>query len=98
MIAVIADDLTGAAELAGIGLNFQLRTEIRYRCRCASTADLLIIATDTRSLPVAEAKQVIADLPASLMQLNPRLIFKKIDSVLRGHVLDEVQSQLRFQD
>jgi uncharacterized protein YgbK (DUF1537 family) len=94
MIAVIADDLTGAAELAGIGLNFQLRTEIDTVVDPASTADLLIIATDTRSLPVAEAKQVIADITRALLQLKPRLIFKKIDSVLRGHVLAEVQSQL----
>jgi uncharacterized protein YgbK (DUF1537 family) len=94
MIAVIADDLTGAAELAGIGLNFQLRTEINTVVDVHSKADLLIIATDTRSLPVAEARQIMADLTRQLMQLNPQLIFKKIDSVLRGHVLDEVNSQL----
>ncbi|GAB3917586.1 four-carbon acid sugar kinase family protein [Mucilaginibacter boryungensis] len=94
MIAVIADDLTGAAELAGIGLNYHLKTEIDTIVDTNSNADLLIIATDTRSLPAAEAKQVITDLTRQLMQLQPKLIFKKIDSVLRGNVLDEINSQL----
>lgn len=94
MIAVIADDLTGAAELAGIGLNYHLKTEIDTIVDASSNADLLIIATDTRSLPADEAKQVITDLTRQLMQLRPKLIFKKIDSVLRGNVLDEINSQL----
>jgi uncharacterized protein YgbK (DUF1537 family) len=94
MIAVIADDLTGAAELAGIGLNYHLQTEIDTIVDIDSKADLLIIATDTRSLPVAEAKQVIKEITQQLMRLNPSLIFKKIDSVLRGNVIEEIDSQL----
>lgn len=95
MIAVIADDLTGAAELAGVGLNFQLRTEINMVVDPECTADLLIIATDTRSLPTAEAQQIITELTRQLIRLKPQLIFKKIDSVLRGNVVDEVTSQLQ---
>jgi uncharacterized protein YgbK (DUF1537 family) len=94
MIAVIADDLTGAAELAGIGLDYHLHTEINTVVDADSKADLLIIATDTRSLPVTEAKATIANLTRQLLQLNPCLIFKKIDSVLRGNVLDEINTQL----
>lgn len=94
MIAVIADDLTGAAELAGIGLNHGLKTEVSTTVDEHCNADLLIIATDTRSLPVATAKEVMHDLSVQLLQLQPRFIFKKIDSVLRGHIADELQSQL----
>jgi uncharacterized protein YgbK (DUF1537 family) len=94
MIAVIADDLTGAAELAGIGLNHGLRTEVSTTVDERCDADLLIIATDTRSLPVATAKEIIYDISVQLLQLQPRFIFKKIDSVLRGHIIEEVQSQL----
>jgi uncharacterized protein YgbK (DUF1537 family) len=94
MIAVIADDLTGAAELAGIGLDYQLKTEVNTVVEPACEVDLLIIATDTRSLTAAEAKRITFDITCQLMALKPKLIFKKIDSVLRGHVLDEVASQL----
>ncbi|WP_183559050.1 four-carbon acid sugar kinase family protein [Mucilaginibacter sp. SP1R1] len=94
MIAVIADDLTGAAELAGIGLDYQLKTEFNTIVDSNSRADLLIIATDTRSLSATEAKQTMFELTKQLMALKPRIIFKKIDSVLRGHILDEVNSQM----
>ncbi|MES2275536.1 MAG: four-carbon acid sugar kinase family protein [Bacteroidota bacterium] len=94
MIAVIADDLTGAAELAGIGLTYHLKTEINTIVDPECDADLLIIATDTRSMPVDEAKKVITQITQQLLKLTPRLIFKKIDSVLRGHVLDEIESQM----
>jgi uncharacterized protein YgbK (DUF1537 family) len=94
MIAVIADDLTGAAELAGIGLDYQLKTEINTIVELDCKADLLIIATDTRSLPVAEAVRITYELTHQLMALKPRVLFKKIDSVLRGHILDEISSQM----
>lgn len=94
MIAVIADDLTGAAELAGIGLGYKLKTEVSTVIDSSCNADLLIIATNTRSLPEAEARHIMAELTIQLMSLKPRLIFKKIDSVLRGHILNEIESQL----
>jgi uncharacterized protein YgbK (DUF1537 family) len=94
MIAVIADDLTGAAELAGIGLTYHLKTEINTVVDPNCNADLLIISTDTRSLPAKEAKQLITQITLELVKLKPRLIFKKIDSVLRGHILAEISSQM----
>lgn len=94
MIAVIADDLTGAAELAGIGLNHGLRTEVSTTVDEHCDADLLIIATDTRSLSITEAKDIVHDLTVQLQRLKPRFLFKKIDSVLRGHIIEELQSQL----
>ncbi|QKJ31374.1 four-carbon acid sugar kinase family protein [Mucilaginibacter mali] len=94
MIAVIADDLTGAAELAGIGLQYQLKTEIEMLVDAETDADLLIIATDTRAMTAEEAKATVSQITRQLMALKPRSIFKKIDSVLRGHVVDEVMSQM----
>jgi uncharacterized protein YgbK (DUF1537 family) len=94
MIAVIADDLTGAAELAGIGLNHGLRTEVSTTVDEHCDTDLLIIATDTRSLSVNEAKDIVHDLTVQLQRLKPSFLFKKIDSVLRGHIIEELKSQL----
>lgn len=94
MIAVIADDLTGAAELAGVGLSYGLQTEVDTVVNAGSKAQLLIIATDTRALPAAEAREISGQVTRQLMALHPQLIYKKIDSVLRGHVLEEIESQL----
>src|SRR5882757_10096749 len=44
MIAVIADDLTGAAELGGIGLRYGLSVEVNMDVNLSTKADLLVIA------------------------------------------------------
>lgn len=98
MIAVIADDLTGAAELGGIGLRYNLRVEIDTEVNLLSDADLLVIATDTRSKSKQQAEADITKITQELLQLKPDLIFKKIDSVLRGHVVPEINAQLSILD
>ncbi|AEV99897.1 hypothetical protein A4D02_25565 [Niastella koreensis] len=94
MIAVIADDFTGAAELAGIGLRYNLTVELGTEVNTATNADLFVIATDARSLPEVEAVAVMQKHTRELLALQPAMIFKKTDSVLRGHVLAEIQAQL----
>jgi uncharacterized protein YgbK (DUF1537 family) len=91
MIAVIADDLTGAAEIGGLALRIGLTVEIAMEVNGRSAADVLIISTDTRSVNEDEARNVIAKVAAQLDLLQPTLLFKKIDSVLRGHVLKEIE-------
>lgn len=94
MIVVIADDLTGAAELAGIGLRYGLNVEVVLETSLRSKADLLIIATDTRSLKRKEALTKTRQLTRRIAKLKPDLVFKKIDSVLRGHVGEEIKIHL----
>lgn len=96
MIAVIADDFTGAAEIGGIGLRYQLKVEIATAVKPDSDADLLVIATDNRSKTEQEAVAEINQITAQLNQLNPEWIYKKIDSVLRGHVTEELSAQMQF--
>jgi uncharacterized protein YgbK (DUF1537 family) len=50
MIAVIADDFTGAAELAGISLRYGLTVSVCLHDEISTDADVLIISTDSRSL------------------------------------------------
>lgn len=94
MIAVIADDLTGAAELGGIGLRYGLSVEISLSGVSHSQADLLIFAADTRSQSVDQAVNEMKRLSVAVASLKTSLIFKKVDSVLRGHVLPELNAQL----
>lgn len=94
MIAVIADDFTGAAEIGGVGLRYGLKVLIETEVNEVSDVDLLVIATDTRSLSAEEASHEVAVITDQLMKLAPRMIFKKIDSVLRGHVARELEAQM----
>ncbi|NCU02466.1 MAG: four-carbon acid sugar kinase family protein [Chitinophagaceae bacterium] len=96
MIAVIADDFTGAAELAGISLRYGLKVEL-YTCDMVATdADVVIVSTDSRSLNKTAALQKTEQVVQQVLQLNPILIYKKIDSVLRGYVLDELKLQMKL--
>src|ERR1700761_4620702 len=98
MIAVIADDLTGAAELGGIGLRYGLRTEIRTSVGTAAGADLLVIAADSRSKSEAAAVEEMTTITRQLRLLQPGWIYKKTDSVLRGHVIAELKAHLQALD
>ncbi|WP_207492351.1 four-carbon acid sugar kinase family protein [Aridibaculum aurantiacum] len=94
MIVVIADDLTGAAELGGLGLKYGLEVEIVTEVDKNTDADLLIISADTRSVSEEEATAKIKEITTRVLALQPELVFKKIDSVLRGHVLAEAKAQM----
>lgn len=98
MIVVIADDLSGAAEIAGIGLRYSLDVEVATIVEPDSSAELLVIATDTRSMKEADAIVEVEKITGDILLLQPELVFKKIDSVLRGHVLTEVTAQLNMLD
>ena len=95
MIAVIADDFTGAAEIGGIGLRHGLDVVIVTEDISQTTADLVVYATNSRSLEAEEASELILDVTRQLQQLNPLFIYKKIDSVLRGHVSEELHAQMK---
>jgi uncharacterized protein YgbK (DUF1537 family) len=93
MIAVIADDFTGAAELAGIGLRYNLKVELAMSV-ISTDADLLVVSADSRSLSSKQAHKTITKIVKDTLTLKPSFIYKKIDSVFRGHVLDEINIQL----
>jgi D-threonate/D-erythronate kinase len=94
MIAVIADDFTGAAELAGIGLRYDLKVELAMSA-ISTDADLLVVSADSRSLNSRMAHKTITKIVKDTLALQPSFIYKKIDSVFRGHVLDEIKIQMQ---
>jgi D-threonate/D-erythronate kinase len=94
MIVVLADDLTGAAELGGIGLRYNLDIEINMSVNPQSKANFLIVSTDTRSMSSEKASVEAAKAIEKVQRLKPDIIFKKVDSVLRGHVLPELTAQM----
>jgi uncharacterized protein YgbK (DUF1537 family) len=94
MIAVIADDFTGAAEIGGVGLRYGLNVLIETEVNEVEGVDLLVIATDTRSLHAESAYKEVSRITEELLRLKPEFIFKKMDSVLRGHVAEELEAQM----
>lgn len=95
MITVIADDLTGAAEIAGICLRYGVKTSFGIDEMPAISADVTIIATDSRSMTEEGAYKThrqLADI--ILAKKSNQLLFKKCDSVLRGYVLTELAALL----
>ncbi|WP_345955402.1 four-carbon acid sugar kinase family protein [Mucilaginibacter sp. PAMB04168] len=98
MIAVIADDLTGAAEIGGIGLKYNLSVEITTGIVAATDKDMLVVNTDARSKSEADAIAITSELSRQLKACNPQLLFKKIDSVMRGHVIPEINAQCEAMD
>jgi uncharacterized protein YgbK (DUF1537 family) len=98
---IIADDFTGAAELAGISLRYGLTLPIfLYSDEVESSnnsplGDGGIISTDSRSLNKTAAEKVTAAAMKNIVQLKPAFIYKKIDSVLRGYVIAELKVQMQ---
>ena len=92
MIAVLADDLSGAAELAGAALRHGLRAEVQTGFDPTSDADVVCVDLGTRSGPVRAAAAAAAEAARLLAGARPAWIYKKCDSVLRGHVLAELRA------
>ncbi len=82
--------------MAGIGYRFGLKvgflTEVGGKL---PECDLLVLATDTRSMneqeAVAETRHVVRELSGR----GVRTFFKKTDSALRGHIVAELQAFLQ---
>lgn len=92
MILVIADDITGAAEIAGIALRHNLNVQfITNITSPLPETDVVVIATDTRSGDEAEAMDTMNNIADNIKGYDIT-VFKKTDSVLRGFVVTEISA------
>lgn len=89
-LIAVADDLTGACEIAGRAHEAGLRARVALGREPAGTeeADLLVLDTETRLSPPTAAARYLARL-GTVLKPGDRPLFKKIDSVLRGPVAAE---------
>jgi D-threonate/D-erythronate kinase len=95
MIVVIADDLTGAAELGAVGLRHGLQSELVTDAQTGVVADLVCVDTDSRSCTPAEAGRRAAAAAEVFQRAGATWIYKKVDSVLRGPVTAELEAVAR---
>ncbi len=91
-VLVIADDFTGAAEIAGIGLRYGLPAHMARDVPPPWRKGLTVIDTDTRLLPPEEAYKRVQHLLSRLSTSHFDLVYKKVDSVMRGPVLAELEA------
>ncbi|MGP3920311.1 4-hydroxythreonine-4-phosphate dehydrogenase PdxA [Nonomuraea sp. 10N515B] len=93
-VLVVADDLSGAAEAAARIMMRTTRTRIVLTDHAVrgerDSVDILVVDTDSRHLRPAEAAAAVRSAVALASAGRPRLVFKKIDSLLRGNVAAEV--------
>ena len=95
MIGVIADDLTGAAELGAVGLRHGLCAEVIVNGRPGGNTDLVCVDTDSRSQSAEEAAKRAAAAAKMLQQAGAKWIYKKVDSILRGQVIAEIEAVMK---
>lgn len=98
MILVVADDLTGAAELGGAAVSRGLETFLVRRPPWPNLPDstkVLCVDTDTREMPPAAAAALVERVVRELPRRWSVSVYKKVDSVLRGAVLAEVEAMRR---
>ena len=95
LIGVIADDLTGAAELGAVGWRHGLAAEVLATNQLRRKSGLVCIDTHSRSLPPKPAAARAAAAAKALRTTGVHWIFKKTDSVLRGQVTAEIEAIMR---
>ncbi len=94
-VAIIADDLTGAMD-SGVQLaRTGYRTAVAFRgspIPLSEDLDTLAVDTDSRPLPPERARERV--LEAGEAVKGSRILYKKLDSTLRGPIAAELEAAL----
>lgn len=90
-VLVIADDLTGAADsclpFQNLGYQALVLFNLAYLETAYATYDVLCIDTETRHASPADIQQKLSSLQRFFRNHHrPEVVFKKIDSTLRGSI------------
>lgn len=94
LTAIIADDLTGAADTGMQFARAGYRTAVAFRDAEIDLRDLDAAAfdTDSRTIPPGPATKRVAEAVRKVR--HSRILYKKIDSTLRGNVAEELAAAL----
>src|SRR5918998_1843855 len=94
-VAIIADDLTGAADTGVQLARAGYRTAVAFRdapIPPAEDLDAVALDTDSRAMPAGFAAKRV--LEAARAVREARIVYKKLDSTLRGPVAAELAAAL----
>ena len=99
-IIVIADDLTGAndtgVQFSKVGMSAHVIMDISADLQSGQQADVLVFDTDSRAVRPAEADRRVHALCQKIKTdcNNFSMVYKKIDSTLRGNIGVEIDAAL----
>jgi uncharacterized protein YgbK (DUF1537 family) len=98
-IAIVADDLTGALDTAAPFASLGFSTSVfldqeQGHLSILSETQVLSLNSDSRHLPPGEAEEQVHIAVAAALRQRPRILFKKIDSTLRGNVAVEILASM----
>lgn len=95
-LGVIADDFTGACDVAvqfkKQGLETVVLTDIEFLGSFKGVFDVVVVDTETRNLTSEDAYRKVRSAVRLLRQNNVKLVYKKIDSTLRGNIGAEINA------
>jgi len=94
-VIIIADDLSGAAELAGIAFAHGLSAEVQRQFEPRTDAQMIAIDTDSRHLRPEIAADRVRRFAEQVAAEKGAWLFKKVDSVLRGNPRAEIEALLQ---
>jgi D-threonate/D-erythronate kinase len=92
VIVVLADDFSGAAELAGLAASRGWSAEVQTSFDANSDAEVIAHDADTRQKSELEAVRITREVTRQVIAAKPTWIFKKTDSDLRGHIRAEIEA------
>ena len=98
MILVLADDFSGAAEMAGIARYLGCSAEVQTTLKESSDSQVVALDTGTRGLSRQGAVDALKGMIPQINRMQASWVFKKVDSVLRGHVLPETETIMQGLD
>jgi D-threonate/D-erythronate kinase len=88
---LIADDLTGACDAAVHFARRGRRTRVWLDSLCEDPGvEVMAVSTDSRDLEAPAAKALMLTTASRLSRVAPAILFKKIDSTLRGNIGPEI--------
>ncbi|MGE4215011.1 MAG: four-carbon acid sugar kinase family protein [Anaerotignaceae bacterium] len=101
MIAIIADDLTGANDTGvqykknGYSTTVKIMNDNDVTSKMFKTSDVVVINTDSRPLNSKDAYDTVFALAKNLNTLDDiEYIYKKVDSLMRGNPAPELEAIL----
>lgn len=109
MYLLVADDLTGGNDAgiqfvkggldAWIALSSECAAERSSHAGICGTPDMFVVNTNTRNMPEDVAAENVASVVSALVKgvadTRPDMVFKKIDSTLRGNLGVETDALMR---
>ncbi len=89
---IIADDLTGACDAGVQFAQHGLDTVVWLAATGAPDCDVLVLSTASRRDPPGRAAAKVRSAREALARAGRELVFKKIDSTLRGNIIAEIEA------